>query len=80
MGGMGAVYLVHDKGLDRDVALKLIRSDVAEDTDALERFKREIQLSSRVTHPNVLRVFDLGERRHQAPDDVPVDGRDPRRS
>ena len=61
MGGMGAVYLVHDKGLDRDVALKLIRSDIAEDQDALERFKREIQLSSRVTHPNVLRVFDLGE-------------------
>ncbi len=61
MGGMGAVYLVHDKGLDRDVALKLIRSDIAEDTEALERFKREIQLSSRVTHPNVLRVFDLGE-------------------
>ena len=61
MGGMGAVYLVHDKGLDRDVALKLIRSDIAEDPDALERFKREIQLSSRVTHPNVLRVFDLGE-------------------
>jgi predicted Ser/Thr protein kinase len=61
MGGMGAVYLVHDKGLDRDVALKLIRSDIADDADALERFKREIQLSSRVTHPNVLRVFDLGE-------------------
>ena len=61
MGGMGAVYLVHDKELDRDVALKLIRSDIAEDADALERFKREIQLSSRVTHPNVLRVFDLGE-------------------
>ena len=61
MGGMGAVYLVHDKGLDRDVALKLIRSDIAEDPDALERFKREIQLSSRVTHSNVLRVFDLGE-------------------
>ncbi|MGE5413748.1 MAG: serine/threonine-protein kinase, partial [Syntrophomonadaceae bacterium] len=61
MGGMGAVYLCHDKDLDRDVALKLIRSDIAEDADMLERFKREIQLSSRVTHPNVLRVFDLGE-------------------
>jgi tetratricopeptide (TPR) repeat protein/predicted Ser/Thr protein kinase len=61
MGGMGAVYLVHDKDLDRDVAMKLIRSDIAEDAEALERFKREIQLSSRVTHPNVLRVFDLGE-------------------
>lgn len=61
MGGMGAVYLVHDLELDRDAALKLIRSDIAEDADMLERFKREIQLSSRVTHPNVLRVFDLGE-------------------
>jgi tetratricopeptide (TPR) repeat protein len=77
MGGMGAVYLVHDKDLDRDVALKLIRSDIAEDADTLERFKREIQLSSRVTHPNVLRVFDLGES-----DDIKfltmqfVDGRD----
>ena len=77
IGGMGAVYLVHDKDLDRDVALKLIRSDIAEDADALERFKREIQLSSRVTHPNVLRVFDLGES-----DDIKfltmqfVDGRD----
>src|SRR5262245_7581066 len=42
MGGMGAVYLVHDKDLDRDAALKLIRSDIAEDPDSLERFKREI--------------------------------------
>ena len=77
IGGMGAVYLVHDKDLDRDVALKLIKSDIADDADALERFKREIQLSSRVTHPNVLRVFDLGES-----DDIKfltmqfVDGRD----
>jgi tetratricopeptide (TPR) repeat protein/predicted Ser/Thr protein kinase len=60
-GGMGAVYLVHDKELDRDVALKVIRPDIAEDAATLERFKREIQLSSVVTHKNVLRVFDLGE-------------------
>jgi tetratricopeptide (TPR) repeat protein len=60
-GGMGAVYLVHDKELDRDVALKVIRPDIAEDGNTLERFKREIQLSSVVTHKNVLRVFDLGE-------------------
>ncbi len=61
MGGMGSVYRVHDQELDRDVALKLIRSDVVENPSALERFKREIQLSSRVTHRNVLRVYDLGE-------------------
>src|SRR5262249_47817278 len=60
-GGMGAVYQARDLELDRDVALKLIRSDIAEDPSALERFKREIQLSSRVTHRNVLRVYDLGE-------------------
>ena len=60
MGGMGAVYLVHDDELDRDVALKLIRSDIGENPEALERFKREIQLSSKVTHRNVLRVYDLG--------------------
>jgi tetratricopeptide (TPR) repeat protein/predicted Ser/Thr protein kinase len=60
-GGMGAVYLVHDRALDRDVALKVIRPDIAEDPSMLERFKREIQLSSVVTHKNVLRVYDLGE-------------------
>ena len=60
-GGMGAVYRCHDLELDRDVALKLIRPEIAEDPPTLERFRREIQLSSRVTHRNVLRVYDLGE-------------------
>jgi len=61
IGGMGAVYRVRDRELDRDAALKLIRSDIAENAEALERFKREIQLSSKITHRNVLRVYDLGE-------------------
>ena len=61
VGGMGSVYRVHDRELDRDVALKLIRGDIANNPQTLERFKREIQLSSRVTHKNVLRAFDLGE-------------------
>jgi tetratricopeptide (TPR) repeat protein len=61
VGGMGAVYRARDEELDRDVALKLIRSDIADNPAALERFKREIHLSSRVTHRNVLRVYDLGE-------------------
>jgi tetratricopeptide (TPR) repeat protein/predicted Ser/Thr protein kinase len=60
-GGMGAVYHVQDRQLDREVALKLIRADIAENATVLERFKREIQLSSKVTHKNVLRVYDLGE-------------------
>jgi tetratricopeptide (TPR) repeat protein/predicted Ser/Thr protein kinase len=61
VGGMGAVYRVHDRELDRDVALKLIRGEIANSPETLERFKREIQLSSKVTHRNVLRVFDLGQ-------------------
>jgi len=60
-GGMGAVYLARDLELNRDVALKEIRPELANQPEVLKRFKREIQLSSEVTHPNVLRVFDLGE-------------------
>lgn len=60
-GGMGAVYRVWDSELERDVALKLISTELDEDPRVLERFKREIQTSSIVTHRNVLRVYDLGE-------------------
>ena len=60
-GGMGEVFLVRDRELDRDIALKVIRLDLASHPAILERFKREIQLSSNITHKNVLRVYDLGE-------------------
>lgn len=60
-GGMGAVYRVYDRELDRQVALKLISSELDEMPVIVERFKREIQLSSTVTHRNVLRVYDLGQ-------------------
>jgi tetratricopeptide (TPR) repeat protein/tRNA A-37 threonylcarbamoyl transferase component Bud32 len=60
-GGMGAVYQVYDSELERDAALKVIRADMADEPTVVQRFKREIQLSSEVTHGNVLRVFDLGE-------------------
>ncbi len=60
-GGMGAVYRCHDEELGREVALKIIRPEIANDAGVIERFKREIQLSSRVTHRNVLRVYDIGE-------------------
>jgi tetratricopeptide (TPR) repeat protein/predicted Ser/Thr protein kinase len=60
-GGMGEVYLARDRELDRDVALKVIRLDLASHPAILERFKREIQLSSNITHKNILRVYDLGE-------------------
>jgi serine/threonine protein kinase/Flp pilus assembly protein TadD len=63
MGGMGRVYRAHDKELDRTVALKILRQDAGEDPLALQRFKQELQLASRITHPNILRIHDLGECR-----------------
>src|SRR5262245_35241024 len=60
-GGMGTVYKAHDRELDRTVALKVIRPELAAQPSILERFKREILLASQVTHKNVLRIHDLGE-------------------
>lgn len=59
-GGMGAVYQAKDVELNRSVALKVIRSDLAADATALQRFKQELILAREVTHPNVVRIFDLG--------------------
>src|SRR5215470_13828564 len=59
-GGMGEVYHAEDTVLREAVALKTIRPGVAQDDSVLERFKREILLARRVTHPNVCRIFDLG--------------------
>src|SRR6201987_5469966 len=60
-GGMGAVYKARDRALDRIVALKVIRPELAANADILQRFKQEILLSSKVTHRNVVRIYDLGE-------------------
>jgi tetratricopeptide (TPR) repeat protein/tRNA A-37 threonylcarbamoyl transferase component Bud32 len=58
-GGMGEVYEVDDLELRERVALKTIRSEVARDEVTVERFRREIQLARKVTHPNVCRIFDV---------------------
>jgi tetratricopeptide (TPR) repeat protein/tRNA A-37 threonylcarbamoyl transferase component Bud32 len=58
-GGMGEVYEVEDLELRERVALKTIRAEVARDEVAVERFRREIQLARKVTHPNVCRIFDV---------------------
>lgn len=60
-GGMGAVYKARDAELDRLVALKVIRPELAADPDVLHRFKQEIILARQVTHKNAIRIFDLGE-------------------
>jgi serine/threonine protein kinase/tetratricopeptide (TPR) repeat protein len=60
-GGMGAVYKGRDLELERFVALKLIRPDLASHPEILRRFKQELILAREVTHRNVIRIFDLGQ-------------------
>ncbi len=60
-GGMGAVYKARDTELDRIVALKLIRPELARNPEILQRFKQELILARQVTHKNVIRIFDLGQ-------------------
>jgi serine/threonine protein kinase/tetratricopeptide (TPR) repeat protein len=64
-GGMGEVYEAEDLELKERVALKTVRWDVALDALAVERFKREIQLARKVTHPNVCRIFDVSHHREE---------------
>jgi eukaryotic-like serine/threonine-protein kinase len=64
-GGMGEVYEAKDLDLGDRVALKTIRPEIASQPRSLARFKQEIQLARRVTHPNVCRMFDL--ERHRPP-------------
>jgi serine/threonine protein kinase/Tfp pilus assembly protein PilF len=58
-GGMGEVYEADDLELQERVALKTVRSEIAHTASAMDRFKREIQLARKVTHPNACRIFDL---------------------
>jgi serine/threonine protein kinase/tetratricopeptide (TPR) repeat protein len=60
-GGMGAVYKAHDRELERNVALKLIRAELARNPEILQRFKQEIILARQITHRNVIRIFDIGQ-------------------
>jgi serine/threonine-protein kinase len=59
-GGMGSVYKVVDTMLDEVVALKTLNTELAQDAHSLSRFRREVKLARRVTHPNVARTFDIG--------------------
>lgn len=60
-GGMGTVYQARDVTLDEMVALKVLREELADDPTMLHRFRREVKLARKVTHPNVARTFDIGE-------------------
>ena len=59
-GGMGAVYRARDRELEREVAVKVIRPELARNAQVLLRFKQELILARQVTHRNIIRIFDLG--------------------
>ena len=66
-GGMGAVYRAFDPFLERAVALKVMLPQIAEDPEHKQRFEREARAVARLTHPNVVTVFDLGYHTDGAP-------------
>lgn len=60
-GGMADVYLAFDTILKREVAVKILKSDMADDDIALERFKREAGAVTQLSHPNIVDVYDVGD-------------------
>jgi hypothetical protein len=62
MGGMGVVYRVRQRSLERTVALKLIRAEISADPGFRERFLREARLAAAVDHPHIVSIYDVGER------------------
>ncbi len=60
-GGMGKVYRAEDQKIKAEIALKLIRSDISADKKTIERFGNELKMTRMISHPNVCRMFDLGE-------------------
>ena len=60
-GGMASVYLAIDTILKREVAVKVLRGDLSKDDVSLQRFKREAQAATKLSHPNIVEVYDVGE-------------------
>ena len=60
-GGMANVYLAQDTILDRKVAIKVLRGDLANDEKFIRRFQREALSASSLSHPNIVEMYDVGE-------------------
>jgi serine/threonine protein kinase len=59
IGGMSTVYEVHDNTVDEKIALKVLKLDVTSDTSTTERFRNEVIIASKISHPNVCRMYDF---------------------
>lgn len=60
-GGMGRVYRIEDTKLKQEIALKLIKPEIAKDKKTIERFRNELKIARNIRHKNVCGMFDLGE-------------------
>ena len=60
-GGMANVYLAYDTILERNVAVKVLRGDLADDEKFVRRFQREALSASSLSHPNIVEMYDVGE-------------------